>query len=259
MLKRSDLSLLLLETRHNPAMIDHERSCLLRAGVLQPQQIVVHNLLEEPCERSILRGHHAVVIGGTGDYSVAHDRPAFFQPLVDLTRYLLEIGMPTLGLCYGHHLMGHAVGGEVRTRPDMGETGTFEMELTPEGRADAILGHLPDRFLAQQGHNDVILSLPDEFLVLARSRRCACQALRHRSQPFYGLQFHPELHREDLMRRMLAYADNYASTPERLREIEAMVRETTIDDVIEKFIDRIVWPWARNQGVPTPAGRSQET
>jgi len=158
--------------------------------------------------------------------------------------------MPTLGLCYGHHLMGHAVGGEVQTRPEMGETGTFEMELTPEGRADAILGHLPDRFLAQQGHNDVVLSLPDEFLILARSQRCACQALRHLSKPFYGLQFHPELHRADLMKRMLAYADNYASTPARLREIEAIVRETTIDDVIEKFIDRIVWPWARNQDLP---------
>ena len=242
---RSDLRILLLETRHDQALIEHERSCLARAGKLQADQVVPYDLLKESCDPSILEGYHAVIIGGTGDYSVAKDRPSFFQPLVDLTRHLLEIGMPALGLCYGHHLMAFAVGGEVKTRPDMGETGTFEMELTAEGRQDTILGHLPARFKAQQGHNDAVLWLPEEIRVLAISQRCPCQALRHATKPFYGLQFHPELHREDLLRRMLAYADNYASTPERMREIEEQVQQTTIDDVIERFVDLVVLPWAR--------------
>ncbi len=247
MSNRPDLRILLLEVRHDPAMIEHERSCLLRAGKLRAEQVVPYNLLREPCDPSILRGYHAVVIGGTGDYSVAKDRPPFFQPLVDLTNHLLEVGMPALGLCYGHHLMAHAVGGDVQTRPDMGETGTFEMELTAHGRQDAILGHLPDRFLAQQGHNDAVLDLPEGFQTLAVSQRCPCQALRHLTRPFYGLQFHPELHREDLLRRMLAYADQYAPTPEKRKEIDEMVRETTIDDVIERFIDRVVVPWTRTR------------
>jgi len=247
MSNRSDLRILLLETRHDAALIEHERSCLARAARLEVGQFVPYDLLREPCQTSVLEGYHAVVIGGTGDYSVAKDRPPFFQPLVDLTNHLLETGVPTLGLCYGHHLMAHAVGGDVQTRPDMGETGTFLMELTPDGRQDAILGHLPDRFLAQQGHNDAVLSLPEGFLMLAFSQRCPCQALRHVTRPFYGLQFHPELHRDDLLRRMLAYADNYAPTPEKLQEIDEMVQETTIDDVIERFIDRVVLPWARLQ------------
>lgn len=233
-------------------MIEHERSCLLRAGRLGPAQIVPHSMLETPPDRSLLEGYHAVVIGGTGDYSVARDRPPFFQPLVDLVLHLLDVGMPTLGLCYGHHLMGHAVGGQVQTRPEMGETGTFEMELTEEGRRDPILGHLPQRFLSQQGHHDAVLSLPAPFVTLATSQRCRCQALRHPDKPFYGLQFHPELGRSDLLRRMLAYSDSYASTPEKLAEIERQVQETTIQDVIERFVDRAVVPWAEGSPVPGP-------
>ena len=244
MLNRREIRILLLETRHDAELVEHERRCLARAGKLESDQVVPYDLLTQPCNPSILDGYHAVMIGGTGDYSVARNRPDFFQPLVDLILHLLEVGMPTLGLCYGHHLMGYAIGGEVQTRHEMSETGTFEMELTPEGRKDTILGHLPDRFLAQQGHHDAVLSLPEEFLLLATSQRCPLQALRHESKPFYGLQFHPELHREDLLLRMLRYADTYASTPEKLHEIEEQVKETTIDEAIERFVDRVVLPWA---------------
>lgn len=233
-------------------MIDHERSCLLRAGKLSPEQIVPFDMLKSIPDLSVLEGHHAVIMGGTGDYSVARNRPPFFQPLVDLTNHLLEQGIPTLGLCYGFHLMGHAVGGEVQTRPEMGETGTFEVQLTEAGRADTILGHLPDRFLAQQGHHDVVVTLPSEYTMLATSERCRWQAFRHPQKPFYGLQFHPELRREDFMQRMLTYSDTYASTPEKLAEIDRQVKQTVIEDVIEKFVDLVVVPHAQREGTPVP-------
>lgn len=249
---RQDVRILLLEAREDPELIDHERQCLLRAGRLGASQIVPHDMLRTPPSPDLLEGFHAVMIGGTGDFSVARNRPPFFQPLVDLTLHLLEIGMPTLGLCYGHHLMGLAVGGEVQTRPDMGETGTFEVVLTEEGRRDPLLGHLPGRFLAQQGHHDAVLSVPAPFQMLATSQRCRWQALRHPDKPFYGLQFHPELGRADLLYRMLRYAETYASTPEKLAEIERQVQETSIQDVIARFIDHVVLPQAKGTPVPGP-------
>lgn len=225
-------------------MIDHERSCLVRAGGLAPEQIVPFDMLKANPDPSILEGYHAVVIGGTGDYSVARNRPPFFEPLVELTKHLLDRGIPTLGLCYGFHLMGHAVGGDVQTRPEMSETGTYEVVLTDAGRADTILAQRPPRFLAQQGHHDAVVSLPPDFTMLATSERCRWQAFRHPEKPFYGLQFHPELRREDFMMRMTTYSASYASTPEKLAEIDRQVKQTTNEDVIERFVDLVVAPYA---------------
>jgi GMP synthase (glutamine-hydrolysing) len=136
--------------------------------------------------------------------------------------------------------MAEAVGGRVVRSPEQGETGTHEVVLTEAGQQDPILAHLPVRFLAQQGHNDAVEEVPAPFLWLATSERCRWQGLKHPSKPFYGLQFHPELGREDFMVRMRKYAHEYASTPERFQEIDNQVKETTIQDVVEKFIGKIV-------------------
>lgn len=237
---RHDLRILLVEARLDQRMIDHEHTCLARAGRLALGQFDILDVTKDTVGPEVLQKVDAVFIGGTGDYSVAQDRPEFFQPLVDFTQELLEQGVPTLGLCYGFHLMAHAVGGRVETREDLEETGSYEVRLTEAGLSDPILGFLGERFYAQQGHHDVVIEMPDNFVRLADSERCYWQAFRHPDKPYYGLQFHPELMREDFMMRMRAYAASYASTPEIFAAIDARVRPTFHQRVIRAFLDRFV-------------------
>lgn len=242
---RQKLKFLLFEARLEQDMVDHERGCLARAAKLPETSWRVIDMTKETPNLAMLEGVDAIFIGGTGDYSVAKDNPDFLQPLADITLACLNRGLPALGLCYGFHLMAKAVGGRVVRSPEQGETGTFEVILTPLGQEDTILGHLPPRFMAQQGHNDVVEDVPAPFVHLATSERCRWQALKHPEKPFYGLQFHPELGREDFMVRMRKYAHEYAATPDRYQQIDEQVKDTTIQDVIEKFIDKIVVPHAR--------------
>jgi len=246
---RQKLKFLLFEARLEQDMVDHELSCLAKAAHLSEDNWQIIDLTKQIPGVDVLNGVDAIFIGGTGDYSVAKDKPAFLDPLADITLAALDKGLPSLGLCYGFHLMAKAVGGRVVRSPEQGETGTFEVILTPEGRQDTILGHLPERFLAQQGHNDVVEDVPAPFIWLATSERCRWQALKHPDKPFYGLQFHPELGREDFMVRMRKYAHEYAATPERYQQIDDQVKETRIQSVIEKFIDHIVL----GKGVPQQA------
>lgn len=239
---RENLKFVLFEARLDTEMVEHERSCLARAAGLSENQWRIVDMTRELPTLSMLDGVDAMFIGGTGDYSVAKDRPPFFQPLVEVTLAALERGLPSLGLCYGFHLMAEAVGGRVVRSPEQGETGTHEVILTEEGRKDCILAHLPERFLAQQGHNDAVEEVPAPFVWLATSERCRWQGLKHPDKPFYGLQFHPELGREDFMVRMRKYAHEYAATPDRYKEIDEQVKETRIQDVVEKFIDQVVAP-----------------
>lgn len=240
MRQREHLRFLLLEARLDPEMREHERSCLLAAGHLKPEQVLIHNVLEQAPDESLLSGYDAVVIGGTGDFAVSTDRPDWYPPLESFTRLLLERQVPSLGLCYGFHLMAAAIGGRVEKRPEDGETGTHEVELTPEGEGDVLFRQIPPRFGAQQGHHDVVMEVPGPFVRLATSQKCAWQALRHPTLPFYGLQFHPELSREDFMLRMRKYRHVYAATPGLYERIDASVRETTVQGVIKNFIDHIV-------------------
>jgi len=239
---RAKLQFLLLEARLDQEMVDHERDCLCRAANLPAANFRVVDMVKTPPTLDMLDGIDAVFIGGTGDFSVAKDRPPFFQGLVDLTRATLERNIPNLGLCYGFHLMAEAIGGRVVRDPSKGETGTHEVILTEDGRKDLILGELPERFMAQQGHNDVVEDVPAPFVWLATSQRCRWQAFRHPDKPFYGLQFHPELGRDDFMVRMRKYAHEYADTPNRYKEIDEQVKDTKIQATIGRFIDRIVIP-----------------
>lgn len=243
---RQKLRFLLLEARLDPEMREHEQSCLLAAGQLKPEQVQIFNVLEQAPHEGLLNGYDAVVIGGTGDFAVSTDRPDWFPPLQDFTRMLLDREIPSLGLCYGFHLMAAAIGGRVEKRPEEGETGTHEVMLTPEGQADALFRDIPARFGAQQGHHDVVLEVPGPFLRLATSEKCAWQALRHPILPFYGLQFHPELSREDFMLRMRKYRHVYAATPGLYERIDASVKETGVQAVIKNFIDHVVLGAAAN-------------
>jgi GMP synthase (glutamine-hydrolysing) len=239
-LQRNQLKFVIFEARLDQEMVEHERSCVARAGQLSPDQILVVDLTKVLPTLDMLEGVDCMMIGGTGDYSVAKDRPAFFKPLVEVTLAALERGLPSLGLCYGFHLMAEAVGGRVVRSPQQGETGTHEVRLTQAGKDDVVLRDMPARFLAQQGHNDVVEDVPAPFIRLAESERCFWQAFCHPEKPFYGFQFHPELGREDFMVRMRKYAHEYAQTPEKFQEIDDQVKETAIQAVVSNYIDRIV-------------------
>lgn len=250
-MKRDQIRLALLAVRQDQRMVTHEVECLLRAGGLEPSQLDVINVLQEVPTLATLAPYHGVLIGGTGDYSVStHRHELWYAPLRQLAIDLLESGKPLLGLCYGFHLMADAVGGDVQKRVDLGESGTFGVELTEEGRRDILFAGMPPAFEAQQGHNDVVLSVPSPYVRLASSERCYWQGFRHPDVPFYGLQFHPELGRDDLLLRMRSYSSAYASTPERYKEIEDAIRPTCAEPVIRQFVDGVVIPLhvARAQG-----------
>jgi GMP synthase (glutamine-hydrolysing) len=99
--------------------------------------------------------------------------------------------MPLFGICYGHQLIAHALGGEVGWHPAGREMGTVELELHAEAGRDPLFTGLPAQFTAQATHLQTVLRAPDGATVLARSVHDACHAFRWGEQT-WGVQFHPE-------------------------------------------------------------------
>jgi len=133
-------------------------------------------------------GFDAVVLYGAE--TNIEDAPAL-PWLRDETAWLraqLDAGVPVLGICFGAELIAHALGAEVvPTSPE--EIGFFPVTLSAAGRADPVLGVLPERFLAAQWHS-FHCSLPAGGLALADSAACL-QAFRAGSA--LAVQFHPEV------------------------------------------------------------------
>jgi GMP synthase (glutamine-hydrolysing) len=136
----------------------------------------------------------AIVFGGEAQVDEEDARP-WLRPEKRLLRELLERGIPMLGVCLGSQLVAEAAGAVVR-RAEAPEIGWHEIELTPAGLHDPVLGFLPERFESFQWHHYEWL-LPPGAVALARSPGCL-QAFRLEDRPVWGVQFHPEVTHADL-------------------------------------------------------------
>ncbi|MBX3270352.1 MAG: glutamine amidotransferase [Sandaracinaceae bacterium] len=131
----------------------------------------------------------AVVV--TGSSALVTDR----EPWSEATgRWLLEVlarGTPFLGICYGHQLLAHALGGVVGATPRGREIGTIEVELTDEGSRDPLFEGLGPRLVVSASHRQSVLRLPEGARRLAGNALSEHQAYAV-GERAWGVQFHPE-------------------------------------------------------------------
>jgi GMP synthase (glutamine-hydrolysing) len=135
------------------------------------------------------RDFAGVIVSGSAAYVT--DRAEWSERSAQWLRDAAHEGLPLFGICYGHQLIAHALGGEVGYNPSGREMGTIDLELHPHAEADPLFAGLPPRFPAQATHLQSVLRTPDGATVLAKSEQDAVHAYRWREH-VWGVQFHPE-------------------------------------------------------------------
>ncbi len=233
---------LLLQVRNaDDPMRSQEIGCFSRALSVDRSRIAIHDLLTGPPTLKQLASVDAVLLGGSGDYSVAEGGP-WLEPALDGMRELVETGTPTFASCWGFQAMAKALGGEVVTDIAHAELGSIEMHLTAAGRADPLFAPLGDRFLAAAGHQDCVIRLPENAILLASSDRVQNQAFRVDGKPIYCTQFHPELNREALLERLVAYPQYVQRISGlSLDEFRATCQETeATGKLLRRFVDQLL-------------------
>ena len=127
----------------------------------------------------------------TGSHAMVTDREPWSETTATWLADVVARGLPVLGVCYGHQLLAHALGGEVWPHPDGLELGTVQVETTEHAPSDPLLGDLPRRFQAQVAHRQSVRRLPAGATVLARNGFEPHHAYRV-GECAWGVQFHPE-------------------------------------------------------------------
>jgi GMP synthase (glutamine-hydrolysing) len=107
----------------------------------------------------------------------------------EFLRDALAQDVPVVGVCLGSQMLARSAGAPIRPAPAP-EIGWFDVELTPAGRNDPVLGVLPERTKTFQWHS-YTFDVPEGGAELARSALCT-QAFRA-GRRAWGLQFHAEV------------------------------------------------------------------
>jgi GMP synthase (glutamine-hydrolysing) len=118
---------------------------------------------------------------------------------------LFELGVPVLGICYGHQLMARALGGEVAATGQR-EYGATALSLDERG-GGVLLQDVPATETVWMSHGDAVTRAPDGFRVTAHTGQIPIAAMEDPSRGMYAVQFHPEVthtaHGQDVMKRFL--------------------------------------------------------
>jgi GMP synthase (glutamine-hydrolysing) len=182
---------LILETGQPvPSMRRHGRFphwIRVAAGLPADAAVVVNVEHGEPLPSR--HGFAGVLITGSG--AMVTERLEWSERSAAWLREAVHAGTPVFGICYGHQLLAHALGGEVGYNPAGREMGTVAIQLHPHAAHDPLFGGLPVRFAAQATHLQSVLRTPDGATVLAQSEQDGCHAFRW-GEAAWGVQFHPE-------------------------------------------------------------------
>ena len=133
----------------------------------------------------------AIVVSGSAARIVDPFYQAMFQ---DVAAFIKSCELPLLGICYGHQLICWAFGAKVASLPQQ-VFGRFEniQVIVADGLFDGF--EEGQTVPLAENHFDYVLKNGLDgagFSLLANSASCEVEAVKHKTKPFYGVQFHPE-------------------------------------------------------------------
>src|SRR5438128_2729653 len=142
-------------------------------------QVVRHDLSAERVRALAPRG----LIFSGGPASVYEPAAPQCDPKV------FDLGIPVLGICYGMQLACQTLGGKVKPSRSR-EFGRAHVHVR---ESDSLFAGVPPDTIVWMSHGDQVEAVNSDFVSLAQTETCPIAAVRHRTRPVFGLQFHPEV------------------------------------------------------------------
>jgi len=183
--------------------------CHLLARRVREAGVQSHVLpIDTPSDQ--LDGVNGIIISG-GPRSVTEAGSPRVHPSI------LSMGVPILGICYGHQLLAATMPGggvkpsysreyglaKLRYRADLKVGTTTRDGLMVGTTTRELFEGVPDNSQVWVSHGDSVEKLPDCFEVLAATDDCAVAAMVHPAKQIYGVQFHPEVTHSEHGQRIL--------------------------------------------------------
>ncbi|MBT4917525.1 glutamine-hydrolyzing GMP synthase, partial [Candidatus Peregrinibacteria bacterium] len=142
---------------------------------------------------------------------------------------ILELGIPILGICYGHQLVAHTLGGKVE-KGQVREYGSAVVEIKDKR---GVLEGIETQEKTWMSHFDQVTEAPEGFEVVASTSDCPVAATANYEKNIYTLQFHPEVTHTPCGMTIL---ENFVNLSGAKREWSI---DTYIDDITKEIQDKV--------------------
>ena len=156
----------------------------------------------------------------------------------DIDPAILKLGVPVLGICYGHQLLARHLGGTVE-KGERGEYGIAQLEVTS---ADPLLNGV-ERSRIWMSHFDTVSKLPSGFAAIGSSEVSGIAAMSDSERRLFGIQFHPEVVHTQAGRQILenfvfgiCSAKNDWNISQRVPLVEDQIKATVRDRNVFFFV-----------------------
>ena len=238
-------TILVLQFRRNPVNSAMEQASLQRE---------IEDTIELECisaldaniswnkPADLLAPYHGIILGGSGDFDFDGGRfdtddakrmsYTLLERLRPLLGYIFDYDIPTLGICYGHQILGAFAGATISCDTAQKKTRSHYVTVQHKQIEDSLFNGVPDTFYAHYGHKDSLDRVPvGAELLISGGEECKVSALRYK-QNIYTTQFHPELTFEDMLLRMEASPDYL---PPGIKAEEIFMRDPHSNLILRNF------------------------
>ncbi len=127
-------------------------------------------------------GYRGIVFTGGPNSVYAENAPR-------IDSAVLSLGIPILGICYGHQLLCFLAGGTVAPSEKGSEYGKTELTVKP----GVLFRDVPETSVVWMSHTDAVAAPPVGFTVIASTEKCPVAAVCDEDRRLFGVQFHPEV------------------------------------------------------------------
>ena len=112
---------------------------------------------------------------------------------------IFDLGVPVLGICYGHQFINQVYGGEIET-PKLAEYGKTELSVDNKSK---LFEKIPEKSIIWMNHKDRVGKIAEGFKAIAKTANTEIAAMENIEKGLYSVQFHPEVVHSEYGREIL--------------------------------------------------------
>ena len=241
-MQRKDLKILLLQIRDDANVRKEELESFAKYSELDLDQFEVLNVFDKPKFNSEeLNGFDALYVGGASEANVLEPKKyKFVNDCIRLIKYAGDNSIPTFASCFGFQLAVLAFGGTILSKDSDYEMGSIPIRLTNLAEIDPVFKGTKDNFNALSIHRQYAIELPSNLDLLAYTDQCL-HSFKLRNKPLWAFQFHPEVDRATVFKRLAIYKEEYTNSEDEFQSVlDSLVETPESHNLMLNFVNRVL-------------------